>query len=345
MIVSRRCLAVRFEFLVVLASLCVVAVVGCSKPESEVTVCAKAPVPPGADVAVRNVLAGLQRKDLRALWEFLPPSYQADAQKLLHDFGQRLDQNSWEPFVATFRKAHLVTRQITRRLSESDAGANESDRELIATLRDVEQFLDAICASELSDVARLRQLDAFRFLGGTGNQLIAMVTHGAFDESGLGADAFSQFGEVNVELRESSGDSAVLSVQWPGQEATQHKFVRVEERWIPQTLAEAWPAEFPNVREQCLAWADELRSNPAPWHARLRKIDQLLDELAATKSLAETRQVWQTGASRLAVTWFGMASPEPPKTEEIPVGTPPSPKPVRVKRPDTEVLLPDEPQQ
>lgn len=276
--VSRRCLAERFEFLVVLASLCVVAVVGCSKPESAVIVCAKVPVPPEADVAVRNVLAGLQQ-DLRALWEFLPPSYQADVQELLHDFGQRLDEKSWEPFVTTCRKARLVTQQMTRRLGESGDAANDSDRELVAKLRDVEQFLKVVCDSELSDVARLNNLDAFRFLGGTGNQLVEVVTHGTLGDSDLGTDVFSQFGAVKVELLESIGDSAVLNVdsavlnvQWPGQEATQHKFVRVEERWIPQTLVAAWPTEFPKVREQCLAWADDLRANPEPWHARLRSL-------------------------------------------------------------------------
>lgn len=348
MTVSRRCLAVRFEFLLalsgLLAGLFVVAVVGCSKPESEVIVCAEGPASPEADVAVRNVLGGLQRKDLRAMWEFLPPSYQADVQELLQDIGKRVDEKSWGPFVATCRKAHLVTTQIIRRQDESGEVANDSNRELVAKLRDIEQFLKVVCESELSDVARLRHLDARRFLGGTGNQLVEVISHGTLSDSGLGTDVFSQFGAVNVELLESIGDSAVLNVQWPGQEATQHKFVRVEKCWIPKTLTEAWPMEFPKVREQCLVWADDLRVSPEPWHARLREIDQLLDELAAIKSLAETRQVWQAGASRLVVAWFGITISESPKAEGIPVDSPPPVKPARVKRPDTEVLLPDEPQ-
>ncbi len=346
MTVSRRCLAERFEFLVVLASLCAATSVGCSKSKPEVIVVCReeGPTPVDASESVRNVLAGLRREELQVLWEFLPPSYRSDVEKLVHDFGSRLDEKSWEPFVATCRKARLVTLQLIQRVDEAGESADESDRELAARLRIVAQLLSAVCESELSDVARLRRLDALRFLGDTGHALLAALLHGALGDAGFGGDSFSQFGEVQVELSDSAGDSSVLSVQWPGQEATQHKFVRVEERWIPQTLAEAWPSEFPKVREQCLAWADELRSNPEPWHARLREIDQLLDELAATKSLAETRQVWQTGASRLAVTWFGMTSPVPPQTEESPAESPPSAKPVRVKRPDTEVLLPDEPQ-
>ncbi len=342
MIVSRRYLAGRSEFFAVLIGLSVITTGGCSKPESDVIVCAEAPAT--ADEAVRNVLAGLQRQELPALWEFLPPSYQADVQKLLHDLGERLDEKSWEPFVATCRKAHTVTSQIVRKFDAAGGAANASDRELAAHLRAVEQLLSALCESELNNVALLRKLDASRFLGGTGNRLIAALSQGALGEGELGGNSFAQFGDVKVELSESTEDSAMLTVQWPGQEATQHKFVRVEQHWIPLTLAEAWPTQFPLVREQCLAWADELRTHPDPWHARLREIDQLLDDLAATKSFAETRQVWQAGASRLVVAWFGTAIPDQPQSAEIPIESPPTSKPIRVKRPDTEVLLPDEPQ-
>lgn len=340
MTASRRCLVNRFEFLLVLGGLCVVAMGGCSKPATEVIVSAEPPAPPTADVAVRNVLAGLQRQELQTLWGFLPPSYRVDIEKLVHEFGERLDEKSWGPFVRTCRKARLVTSEI---VAKSGKSASEADRDLITRLRRVHQLLSTLSESELSDPVQLRHLDGLRFLSETGNRLIMAMSSGALGDAGLGQDAFSQFGEVKVELLESSGDSAMLTMQWPGQEPTQHKFVRVEDQWIPQSLAEAWPTEFSKVREQCLGWADELRSNPEPWHARLREIDQLLDELAATKSLAEARQVWQAGASRLVVEWFGLSSPEQPQMEVLSVESPSPTKPARVKKPDTEVLLPDEP--
>ena len=339
MIASRRCLANRFKLLLVFVAWCVVVIVGCSKPETEVTVGVEAPASATADEAVRSVLAGWQRQELQALWGFLPPSYRNDAEKLAREFGERLDDKSWGPFVATCRKARLVTSELIVR---SSGDANESDNELVARLRGVEQLLDAVCESELSDVAQLRRLDGFRFLHGTGNRLIRAMSHGALGSAGLGGEAFSQFNEVKLSLTESNVASALLSVQWPGQEPTEHTFVRVEDHWVPQTLAEAWPTEFPKVREQCLAWADELRSNPEPWHARLRAIDGLLDELAATKTLAETRQVWQVGASHLAVEWFGGMVIEPSKAADIPIESSQPLKPARVKRPETELLLPDE---
>ena len=341
MTASRRGWANRFEFLWVLIGFHALVVGGCSKPESEVTVCVKEPIPATADEAVRNVLADLQRQELPALWEFLPPSYRNDVEKLVRELGERIDDKTWEPFVATLQKARSVTSDL---ISQSKADTNEPDNELVARLRHVEQFLIVVCESELNNVAHLRRFDGHRFLKGTGSRLLSALSGGAFGDVGLAGDSFSQFGEVKVELTNSSGDTAVLTVQWPGQEPTQHKFVCVENHWIPQTLAEAWPTEFSKVREQCLAWADELRTSPEPWHARLREVNGLLDQLAATKSLAETQQVWQTGVSHLAVEWLGATTVEPSKADETPIVSPPPTKPARIKKPDTEVLLPDETQ-
>lgn len=342
---SRRCWTNYLECFAVLAGVCVVACGGCSKPNSEVVICREeGPTPVDAAEVVRNTLAGLQHHELQALWAFLPPSFRSDVEKLTHEIGERLDETSWRPFVATCQKAREVVSLLIKQFEGKDQAMDEPDRELIARLRDLEQLLFAIQKSDLSDVARIRQLDGRRFLSQISHAFQSAAAHEALKGAGLGNDSFSTLREVTVELTESAGDTAVLTVQWPGQEPTQHKFVRVEAHWIPQTLAEAWSTEFPKVREQCLAWADELRVNPEPWHARLREIDQLLDELAATKSLAEARQVWQAGASRLVVEWFGISRPEPPQTEVISVESSPPTKPARVKKPDTEVLLPDEPE-
>lgn len=326
-----------------LVCICFVAGGGCSKPEPKVPDYVRKS-PPTADEAVKQVLAGLQRQELDELWEFLPRSYQRDVEKLVQDFGERLDERSWEPFRTTCKKARDVVSRIGRNAVASSQEANDSENELTTQLRFIAQILDLLCDSRMMEIQHLRNFKARIFINMTGNKLVAAMSHGAFGDAGRGADSFLRFDEVQVALKEFNGDSALITVQWPGQEATEHRFLRVEHRWIPQTLADAWPTEFPKVRQQVLVWAEALRANPEPWHARLREIDQLLDELAATKSLAETRQVWQAGALRLAIAWLGATIPEPPKTEEIPVDSAPPSKPVRVKRPDTEVLLPDEPQ-
>ena len=345
MIASRQTWAFRITLLAVIVGVFVGLNAGCSKPTEPVGHLQPAPaVSDQADDAVRRVLIGMHDQKLGELWRFLPDSYRDDIQKLVRDVSGRLDEKSWGPFVATCQKARAVVSKIVKELDKSDQPLSDSDKELAVQLRAVEKLLTALCDSELRSVAAMQAMLVDRFLKGTGHRLMAALSEGALGDAGDGGNAFSQFGKVKVELAEAGQNSAVVSIQWPGQEPTRHSFVRVESHWIPQTLSEAWPIEFPKVREQCLVWSDELRSNPEPWHARLREIDGILDELAKTKSLAETRAVWQTGVSHLAVEWFGAIPVESPKVEEIPVESPPSVKPARVKRPDTEVLLPDEPQ-
>lgn len=335
MTASRRCWWIRFECFAVLVGLCVVASGGCSKQEPNVTVCPESSVT--ADAAIRDVLVGLGQQKLVALWQFLPASFQNDVRVLVRDFSDRLDEKSWEPFVITTQKARTVLSQLAKRSAKPGDTLSESDQQLVSQLQALEKILGILSDSELSSPAKLKTLDVERLVANVGDRVLESLPTGTLD------GGFAQFREVKIEQLESQGDGALLSVQWPGQEPTQHKFVRVEDRWIPQTLAEAWPTEFPKLREQVLAWADELRANPEPWHTRLREIDQLLDELAATKSLAETRSVWQAGASRLAVAWLGASISEPAKRDVDPVELPMPVKPVRVRKPDTEVLLPDEP--
>lgn len=284
-----------------------------------------------------DVLAGLGQKKLESLWRFLPASFQNDVRVLVRDFSDRLNDETWEPFVTTTQKARTVLAQLATRSAESGNTLSESDQQIVSQLQALEKILGILCDSQLSSPAMMKVLDVEKLVMNVGDRVLESLPAGTLD------GGFAQFREVKVKQLESQGDSDFLSVQWPGQEPTQHKFVRVEDRWIPQTLAESWPTEFPKVREQVLAWADKLRSNPEPWHARLREIDQLLDELAATKSLAETRSVWQAGASRLAVAWLGASISEPPTRDVNPVELPMPVKPVRARKPDTEVLLPDEP--
>lgn len=349
MTARRRDRVLQAEFLTLVALICLVVGRGCSKPKvitvpepktSEPTACFSPPET--ANEAVRRVLTGLQHHEVGELLAFLPNSYWKDVVQLVHDFGNRLDQRCWEPFGATCRKARDVLSRVSRANAEIRDDMSQTEKEWADTLLAIGQVMGALGDSRLTDVRELQGMAAGQFLIATCNKAMKALSQGKLSHSGMGADYFPDFGEVKVQLVDSAGDSAVVSVQWPGYSATQHDFIRVEQRWIPQALAESWSAEFPKFRERCLAWADELRSNPESSHARLREIDVLLDELAATKSLAEARQVWESGASRLIVAWFGPLGPEEPQTEVIPASQ--SQKPVRVKRPDTEVLLPDEPE-
>ena len=86
-----------------------------------------------------------------------------------------------------------------------------------------------------------------------------------------------------------------------------------------------------------LTWAMfEMSQQPESWTARLKEIDQLLDDLARTKSDDDARAVYQRGMQRLLAPWIGTPPSVPEETTRLQA-------PVRKKkRPDTEEILPDE---
>jgi len=319
---------------------------GCSKPEAakppSVTESPVSQPVPGADEAVRRVLLGLKKRQSRALWEFLPPSYRRDVQQLARDVAGRLDERSWGPFVATWQKARQVLPKKLSSLAPPKNSDGETDLTTSAPFNPaaLAQLLDAIGDSEFSDLQRLRSIELDQFLDQTGDKLLATLGRIAVGDSNVGDDdPFAQFGQVQVELISSENGIDIVKIRWPGQEATMQNFVRVEGQWIPQSLANAWPAQLAELRERSLEWANSLRERPGEGHARLREIDHWLDELAATTSDADARQVWQAGVSRLVVTWFGAV----PSADSTPPEDVAPRKPVRTRRPDTEVLLPDDP--
>jgi hypothetical protein len=288
-----------------------------------------------ADAAVRRALDGLRRQQAKALWEFLPPSYRRDAEELVREVARGVEDAAWEPLVKTINKTRQVLARRGSLLIEPD-GSGDSDPAAITRLR---RLLDAVGESELADLRRLRTIDVAQFLDKTGGELLTTFARAATptDTRQPNDDAFSRLADVEVELVSSVNDTAVIRVRWPGQPASEHEFVRVEGHWIPRTLADGWSAQLAAVREQSLGWANHLREQPELWQARLRDIDQWLDELDATRTPADARRVWQAGASRLWAAW----SPTELPNAATPEG--PTAKPTRVKRTDTEVLLPDEP--
>src|SRR5439155_18160887 len=61
-----------------------------------------------ADDAVRRVLDGLRQRKVRAVWEFLPPSFRGDVQQLVRNVAARLEERTWQHTVAVWQKARKV---------------------------------------------------------------------------------------------------------------------------------------------------------------------------------------------------------------------------------------------
>ncbi len=320
-------------------------IVGCSDSRKESTTPPAAPpqqtvqsTEPSktAAAAIRRVLDGLRQQNARAVWEFLPPSYRAEIQELVRDVAKQLDDDTWEAIVAVWQKARKVLPAKSAAIFGQAISENLSDNRSrpMVNPESLQRLFDSVGDSELADLKRLRQIDVGLFFEKTGGDVLqalgALPTDGA-----ISSKSFENLAKVEVTLVSTSGDSAIVRMKWPDQDPTEHAYVRVEDHWLPKTLAEGWSESLANIRVQMVAWTVEFKQQPNAWSSQLKAVDQLLDELAATKSDDDARTVYQRGMQRLVATWLGTPSPAPTQSS-------PTPSAKKRKPPDTEELLPDE---
>ena len=294
--------------------------------------------PKTADAAVRRVLGGLRQQNARTVWEFLPPAHRTEIEELVRDVAKMLDDETWEATVAVWQKARRVLPlKATAIRGQSNAGSTERRSQSAVSPQSLQRLFDSVGDSELADLKRLRQIEIGLFLEKTGGELLQ--TLGALQTGGvISSTAFESLAKVEVTLVSTSADSAIVRMKWPDQEPTEHAYVRIDGYWLPKTLAESWSESVADIRKQAVAWADGLKQQPDSWNAQIKAIDQLLDEIAATKSNEETRATYQRGVQRLLVDWFGVTPTAP--TRSLPT---PSELPAKKRKlPDTEEVLPDE---
>jgi hypothetical protein len=316
-----------------------------------------------ADEAVRRVLDGLRQGKTRSVWDFLPPSYREDIQRTIHDMALRLDQKDWRQFVAIVNKARRVLSEKKSALFAADVPWDRLSRSaFVLELEALIRILDVVVESEFSDLQRLQTIDVGRFLDTSGDKLLQALAElsvpmraselAIVTRKEPTSDPFGGLESIHVTLVASADDFATVRFNSGSQPLNDYDFVRVEGHWLPKTMADGWESGLAETRRQCLAWADGLREHPESWQARLTALDDVLDDLASATNTEEFEQRWRLGLQKLVVEWLG----SPPATSDSPgvEATEPSRNssasgekalttPRKIKRPDTEVLLPDEP--
>ncbi len=294
-----------------------------------------------ADVAVREVLDGLRRREARAIWNFLPPSYRQKMQQAVRDFGTHCEDDSWRPFVTTWQRARKILPTKIAVLASAASSKVEGSPNTAGSVNPsgVVRLLNAIGDSEISSVARIRDIDLAKFFDKTGQEVLTAL--GEWSSRGSeSSDPFEILSQVEVTLVSATGDSAVVRVRWPGQPATEHVFVLVEGHWLPKSIADDWSNGVQSVRNQAIAWADEVRSKPEVWQSQLKTLNRVLDELENAQSVDEIKLAWTCGVrdlQLLLIVDLEPAVPENAGSTEKSTST----KPARIKKPDTEELLPD----
>ncbi|MFM8219813.1 MAG: hypothetical protein ACKOJF_12965, partial [Planctomycetaceae bacterium] len=129
--------------------------------------------------AVRQVLQGLEKRRLRAVWDFLPGSYQSDLQRITRQVGERMDPTLWKrAWAIPPRLAQLMRERGEWMLQPAGNTPTRPDAPQPLTAADLKQLadcLDLLANSELGDTSRLQTVDLGAWCDRVGGMVLGQV--------------------------------------------------------------------------------------------------------------------------------------------------------------------------
>jgi hypothetical protein len=239
-----------------------------------------------ADAAVLAVVEGLKQNHPEAFWDFLPATYQQDLNDLIHLFAERMDAELWNESVGVLRKLANVLKSKKEFLTS----ARNQQRQVpvgpsSAELATIGELLETLLASELADLEKMKKADGRKFLEGTGAKVLVQLRAAGQDPF---AGRLGLFSNLHFRLKETSADSATLTIEEPGEPANDRDFVRVEGKWIPRDVQDGWVEMIGQAKARLSLLAPENLAGMKPQLLELLSaVDGVLDKLVAAKSQSE----------------------------------------------------------
>lgn len=240
--------------------------------------------------AVMAALEGVKSGRLQQSYDFFPASYQKDVDALVNQFAGKMDPEIWQQSFAVLNKAVQVLKTKKELILEGPmfAGPNAGPQGEIARQNwdGAVTFLETLVGSDLADLEKLKALESRMFLEQTGNKLLTQaLSLGA----AAGQNPLETLKDVSVTVVSRDGDKAVVKMVSPQEpEAQEVEFVKVEGKWLPQSLVDGWKDQIDQARAQIdQIKPEELAAAKPQALGQLKSVDATLDKLLAAKTADE----------------------------------------------------------
>lgn len=228
-----------------------------------------------AESTFQQVLVAFQEGRLEAVFDFLPPSHQAEVEQLLQTFADKMDPELWsELFQLLNKSANLL----------------KSKKELILSLDGVKKLpqIDAIkpfwegitnglrdaATSDIADLKQLKRANTRQLLA-AGSRLLAGMQ-------------LPSFADIEVTTVQATDEQATLSYRDAKNAAPkQVEFVRVEGKWLPQSIATGWPVAMADAKARLAELPSQLAILKPEALRQMSSIAGMLDQLQGAKTKDE----------------------------------------------------------
>lgn len=269
---------------------------GCGKPAGDAGVAGNAGEEKfkelGPAESMQALIDGINNQETQAAWNFLPASYQSDMNGLAHDLATKMDPEVYNgTFETGQRMAKLLKDKKDFILKNPMIQGLPAPQEKVQKYWDpAVDILSAIVNSDISSLDKLKSFDGGKFLGTTGNQIAKnLVVLSELVPTKEGEASLSEkLKQTKVTLVSTEGDTATIKIEAPGEEAKEETLVKVEDKWIPQNLADSWKSQMEKAQKQLAELTPEkVNAQKEQTLAGLKKTNEVLAQLESAKTEEE----------------------------------------------------------
>ena len=260
---------------------------------------APAEVPETADAAVMAVVQGLQEDNPRALWDFLPASYQADVNGLVGEFAAGMDAEVWNGGFDLLTKLVAILKDKREFIlsSEQLAQAPVDSAELSQNWDTLLGLITTLVESDLSDLDQLKSFDGGDYLAQTGGALMTQLAAASklVPDDPYQTGSKDKLSNVVAKVVKTQGDAATLELTDPDGKVTNVEFVRVEDKWIPATMKAQWSIEIDRMRNGLKQLPQMMTSVKPQVMKSLKMVDGILVQIGAAENQEQFSQAVAAG--------------------------------------------------
>jgi hypothetical protein len=244
----------------------------------------------------------LEQGNLAEAYDFLPPSYQADIDGLIHEFANRMDPEIWSRLIGTTRKTIDVLKTKKELILDLDLFRNRPEVEPYRKSWDSSlEILSHLSHSDAAELASLKKVTARSLLPGK-----ASATPQQFDAIGLalGANLARQFAGVTVTPVRTEGTEETIAIRGPtDEEPSEVVYVKHDGRWLPKSLVDHWDEGIKTDRVWLEKLPDRIKVVKPQILEALSQADEILDQLLAAGNRERFEQAAGPAILSLATAW------------------------------------------
>ena len=227
-----------------------------------------------AESTFQQTLIAFQEGRLETVFDFLPPSYQADVNTLVHDFAGKMDTEIWSTSFNLLVKVANLLKSKKMLILSLDGVKRTPQIESIKHWDAIASGIHDIASSEVADLSKLKQTDVRGLLESASNVFRRMP--------------LPRFGDVNVVTVKSDSNTATLSYRETiDANPKQVEFVLIEGKWLPKSIADGWSSGVADAKAMLEELPHQISAVKPEAMRQIDAIGEMIEQLQSAKTSDE----------------------------------------------------------